>query len=64
VVRERLQGQDPEQLEQNLKDYHREMDYVSSYFPQADIVQIDASQQEKAIFDQIHKAIDEYLKAP
>jgi adenylate kinase len=64
VVRERLKGQDPELLEQNLKDYHREMDYVSSYFPQADIVRIDASQQEKAIFQQINKAIDEYLKAP
>lgn len=64
VVRERLKGQDPEKLVQDLKDYHREMDYVSLYFPEADIVKIDASKNEKAIFDQIRKAIDDYLKAP
>lgn len=64
AVRERLKSQDPDKLEQDLKDYHREMDYVSAYFPQADIVKIDAGQQEKALFDQVRKAIDEYLKAP
>jgi len=64
AVRDRLKGQDATQIEQDLKDYHREMDYVSSYFPQADIVKIDGSKKEKAVFDQIHKAIDEYLKKP
>jgi len=64
TVRERLKGQSTAQIEQDLKDYHREMDYVASYFPQADIVKIDGSKKEQAIFDQIHKAIDEYLKKP
>ena len=64
AVRERLRGQDPGRIEQDLKDYHREMDYVAAYFPQADIVKIDGSKKEKAVFDQIRKAIDEYLKKP
>jgi adenylate kinase family enzyme len=64
VVRERLKGQDVAQIEQDLKDYHREMDYVTAYFPEADVVKIDAGKKEKAVFDQIHKSIDEYLKKP
>jgi adenylate kinase len=33
VVRERLKGQPPAQIEQDLKDYHRETDFLSTYFP-------------------------------
>lgn len=64
AVRARLKGQDPAHIEQDLKDYHREMDYVASYFPEADIVTVDASKNEKDLFAQIQKAIDEYLKNP
>jgi adenylate kinase family enzyme len=48
VARKRLANQkhDTEQL---LKDYHRELDFVRIYFPQADIRDIDATQEPAAI---------------
>lgn len=64
AVRQRLKGQNPEQIEQDLKDYHRETDFLSSYFPEAQIVKIDASRKEDEIFEQIRKAIDAHLKKP
>jgi len=62
VVRERLKGQAPTQIEQDLKDYHRETDFFSVYFPQANIVLINADRKPDAIFDDIRKAIDKHLK--
>lgn len=62
VVRERLKGQSPASVEQNLKDYHREMDFVAVYFPQADIVAIDGNQKPKAVFRQIQQALKQRLK--
>jgi adenylate kinase len=62
VVRERLQGQDPAKIEQDLKDYHREMDFVALYFPQADIVAIDGNKKPKAVFRQIQQALKARLK--
>jgi adenylate kinase len=64
AVRQRLKGQSDEQIEQDLKDYHRETDFMSAYFPQAEIVKIDASKKENEVFDQIRKAIDAHLKKP
>jgi len=64
VVRKRLKGQKTDQIEQDLKDYHRETDFLSSYFPKAEIVKIDGTQKEQAVFAEIRKAIDEYLKKP
>ena len=64
AVRQRLKGQSAEQIEQDLKDYHRETDFLSSYFPQVDIVKIDASKKESEVFEQIRTAIDAYLKQP
>ena len=64
AVRERLKGQDAARLEQDRKDYHRETDYISTYFPQADIIKIDGSQREKPVFEQIRKAIEAYMKKP
>jgi adenylate kinase len=62
VVRERLKGQSPATIEQNLKDYHREMDFVAVYFPQADIVAIDGNKKPKAVFRQIQQALKQRLK--
>jgi adenylate kinase len=62
VVRLRLKGQDPKTIEQNLKDYHREMDFVAVYFPQADIVAIDGSKKPKGVFRQIQQALNRRLK--
>jgi adenylate kinase len=64
AVRQRLKGQNAEQIEQDLKDYHRETDFLSSYFPEAEIVKIDASRNENQVFEQIRKAIDAHLKKP
>jgi adenylate kinase len=62
VVRERLKGQSAEKTEQDLKDYHREMDFIAVYFPQADIVAIDGAEKPKAVFRQIEKVVKERLK--
>jgi adenylate kinase family enzyme len=64
AVRQRLKGQNSAQIEQDLKDYHRETDFMSVYFPDAEIVKIDASKKENEVFAQISKAIDAYLKKP
>jgi len=64
AVRQRLRDQKTEQVEQDLKDYHRETDFLSAYFPEAEIVKIDGSKKEDAVFAQIRKAIDEYRKRP
>jgi adenylate kinase family enzyme len=61
AVRQRLKGQNAAQIEQDLKDYHRETDFLSVYFPDARIVKIDASKKEDEVADQIRKAIDAYL---
>jgi len=62
VVYARLKGQNPSQIEQDLKDYHRETDFLSSYFPQANIVKINADRKPDAIFDEIRKVIDKHVK--
>src|SRR6185436_2310802 len=62
VVRTRLKGQNSAQIEQDLKDYHRENDFLTLYFPQADIVKIDGNKKAEAVFDQIRKAIDANMK--
>jgi len=48
----------PEILEQRIKDYHREMDAISFYFPKAKIVDIDASRQEAQTWKQIQTALN------
>src|SRR5262245_6652815 len=63
-VQKRLKDQKPAQIEQDLKDYHRETDFLSAYFPEAEIVKIDASKKEQDVFSQIRKAIDASLKKP
>jgi adenylate kinase family enzyme len=64
AVRQRLKGQNSAQIEQDLKDYHRETDFMSIYFPDAEFVKIDASKKENEVFQQISNAIDAYLKKP
>jgi adenylate kinase family enzyme len=55
TVRSRLRSQKTAQIEQDLKDYHRETDFLAAYFPQAEIVKIDGSKKEDAVFAQIRK---------
>jgi len=49
----------PAIIEQRLKDYHREFDFASSFFPNAKIVKIDANQPEDQTWKAIQAALDQ-----
>jgi len=49
-------------LEQRLKDYHREMDMVTLYYPAVDIVAIDATPDIAAVTRKVNEALDLRLK--
>ena len=64
VVRKRAQttGREsdrPQIIEQRIKDYHREMDSISVYFPNAKIVDIDGNQPEAQVWSAIQTALTE-----
>jgi adenylate kinase len=61
VVRQRLQGHLPDKLEQDLKDYHREMDFIDAYFPEADIVRVDGAKKPNGVFKQIRQVLKRRL---
>ena len=61
VVRQRLQGQPPDKLEQDLKDYHREMDFIGAYFPEADIVRIDGARKPNDVFKQLRQVLKQRM---
>jgi adenylate kinase len=63
VIRERAQktGQEnyrPQILEQRIKDYHREMDNISLYFPKAPIMRVDANQPEANVWKAIQAGLE------
>jgi hypothetical protein len=58
VVRQRLANQKRPELEQELKDYHREFDFVREYFPEADIRAVDATRQRGSIEKEIRKIVE------
>jgi adenylate kinase family enzyme len=49
----------PAIIEQRLKDYHREFDFASSFFPNARIVKVDANQSEDKTWQAIQSALDQ-----
>src|SRR3954451_15737677 len=55
VARKRLKGQSRD-VEQELKDYHREFDFLRQYFPTADIRAVDATKEPAEVAKQV-KAI-------
>ena len=56
VVRKRLEnGRD---IEQELKDYHREFDFIRTYFPDAHIENIDGTKSPAQVAKQIRKVLD------
>lgn len=61
AARQRLKGQPTLTVEQNLKDYHREMDFIGAYFPEADIVRIDGSKKPRGVFQQIRQVLKQRL---
>ena len=63
VIRERAKksGQmsnSPQILEQRIKDYHREMDAISLYFPNAKIVPVDGNQAEGDVWKAIRGGLE------
>jgi adenylate kinase family enzyme/ketosteroid isomerase-like protein len=63
VIRERSKntgrGSDSSRiLEQRIKDYHREMDAISLYFPNANIVAVDANKPEAEVWKAIQAGLD------
>jgi len=49
----------PEIIEQRLKDYHREFDMISVYFPNAKIVKINGTQSEEDMWKAVKQALDQ-----
>jgi adenylate kinase family enzyme len=63
VIRERSrrtgrQSDSSQILEQRIKDYHREMDAISFYFPRANIVAVDANKPEPEVWKAIQAALE------
>lgn len=66
IVRERLKKRaraddTPELISQRLKQYHRELDMVRSYYPQANIWTIDAAKSPKEVADTIRAILNDEL---
>jgi adenylate kinase len=57
VVRSRLGGQDRPELEQQLKDYHREFDFIREYFPETDIRTVDGTRKPADIAKEIRQIV-------
>jgi adenylate kinase len=61
VVRQRLRNESALKIEQDLKDYHREMDFIGAYFPEADIVRLDGEKKPNGVFKQIRQVLKQRL---
>ncbi len=57
VVRKRLAQENRDDVEQRLKDYHREFDFAGLYFPQADIHKIDGTKSAANVARSIQKVL-------
>jgi len=57
-VRKRASKSGRLDVEQGLKDYHRELDFAQTYFPQAGIHEIDGSKKVPEVAKEIRKVLD------
>ena len=57
VVRKRLTDRKADEVEQQLKDYHRELDFARTYFPQAAIRDVDGTQSAAAVTKAIRRLL-------
>jgi adenylate kinase len=57
VVRERLRQEDPQHVEQRLKDFHREFDFVTLYFEKVQIHEIDGTKKPEDVAKEVAKAL-------
>jgi adenylate kinase len=53
------QSDRPQILEQRIKDYHREMDAISLYFPNAKVVPVDANKPEAEVWKTVQAGLDD-----
>ena len=53
VVKKRMKGQPAADADQRLKDYHRELDFIRVYYPEAAIHDIDGTKSRSVIAKQI-----------
>jgi adenylate kinase len=59
VIRQRLaKSAKPEEIEQRIKDFRRELENASLYYPEARLVRIDSNRPAKATFADVKKALD------
>ena len=56
-VRKRARKSPGQDVEQGLKDYHRELDFAQTYFPQAGIHEIDGSKPVREVSKEIRKVL-------
>jgi adenylate kinase len=52
------QSDRPEIIDQRIKDYHREFDMISVYYPKAKIVKIGGTQSEELVWKAMRQALD------
>jgi adenylate kinase len=69
IVRKRAaqggrQSDTPRIIEQRIKDYHREFDMISAYFPNAKMVKIDGTQSEDNVWKVMKQALDQAKVGP
>lgn len=62
VAKQRIKDRIPAKVEQALKDYHRELDFVKLYYPDADIHDVDGSAAPDAVSKAIAALVDARLK--
>jgi len=58
------QSDRPKIIEQRIKDYHREFDMISVYFPNAKIVKIDGTKSEELMWKDVQQALDQWGLRP
>jgi adenylate kinase len=62
VAKQRLKDRLPSMVEQALKDYHRELDFVNLYYTEADIYDVDGTQAPQAVFKSISALVEERMR--
>jgi adenylate kinase family enzyme len=58
------QSDQPKIIEQRIKDYHREFDMISAYFPNAQIVKIDGTESEELMWKAMQQALERWGLRP
>jgi adenylate kinase len=58
------QSDQPKIIEQRIKDYHREFDMISAYFPNAQIVKIDGTESEELMWKAMQQVLERWGLRP